>query len=95
MLNGGKFEDFSKVYGKRFNMFKSSIMFSRTTTEDWRNRVASFLRICETNDLGRYIGFPTNMTSSRVASFDFIMGEVNRLALEILSPAGCLREVGP
>lgn len=58
------------------NLGKSSIIFLENTNLRERERLCSKLGAVETLDLGKYLGFPLNLSSGSLASFNFLIYRV-------------------
>ncbi|GLT52662.1 hypothetical protein SLA2020_259890 [Shorea laevis] len=65
-------QKYEKASGQVVNLQKSSIIFSSNVQQTARDNIGRLLQMEETEDPGRYLGFPSRVNRSRVASFSWL-----------------------
>lgn len=69
-------ETFCNISGQKVNLAKSSILFSKNTPARIRRGIVRSLGVKETYGLGKYLGFPMDMSAKRTNSFQFLIDKV-------------------
>lgn len=62
--------------GQSINSNKSRVIFSKNTDSSTRRCITNMLGIEESEEIGKYLGFPMDLTASRASSFNFIVDKV-------------------
>ncbi|GAA0145565.1 reverse transcriptase [Lithospermum erythrorhizon] len=62
--------------GQEISLQKSKIMFSKNTSPSLRSQISNQLQINETNNLGKYLGFPLKVGRQPSSDFNFILDKV-------------------
>ena len=87
-------EEFCSITGLKISYEKSKVFFSPAVSDEDRAELTHQLGICETNNLGNYLGFPLRHKSRNRNEFQFVIDKVQaKLAgwkTNCLSPAGRL-----
>ena len=69
-------EEFCLVMGLKINCEKSKVFFSPVVSVEDRAELTHRLGICETNNLGNYLGFPLRHKSKNRNEFHFVIDKV-------------------
>ena len=74
--------DILKIYGscsgQQINKNKTTIFFSKFTSEDMRNHIKQALGVPEINQYEKYLGLPSFVGKRKKTSFNFIKEKVWR-----------------
>ncbi|KAL0012862.1 hypothetical protein SO802_007970 [Lithocarpus litseifolius] len=87
-------DNFCNLAGQKVNKAKSRILFSPNVARRRKRRLCNKLGVCETSDLGRYLGFPLLHQGRNGNAFNFVAEKISaKLAgwkSRLLSRAGRL-----
>ncbi|CAN1289005.1 hypothetical protein LINPERPRIM_LOCUS20073 [Linum perenne] len=72
-------EKYGKMIVQKVNHKKSSILFSRKTSEALHNRIRSILGFQENNPFGKYLGVPSEWGRSNKEVFEFPLNKMKNL----------------
>ena len=67
---------YEKCLGQQINKNKTTIFFSKSTSEDRRNEIKDALGIMEIKQYEKYMGLPSFVGRKKKASFDYIKEKV-------------------
>ncbi|XP_019166703.1 PREDICTED: uncharacterized protein LOC109162456 [Ipomoea nil] len=63
---------YEELSGQNVNFQKSSICFSRNTTDEERDNVAQVLEVIQAPNFGKYLGLPSFIERNKKAAFSYI-----------------------
>ncbi|XP_019176340.1 PREDICTED: uncharacterized protein LOC109171740 [Ipomoea nil] len=69
---------YEKLSGQKVNFQKSSICFSRNTTDEKRNNVAQVLEVMQAPNFGKYLGLPSFIGKNKKAAFAYIEDKIRQ-----------------
>ncbi|XP_019170153.1 PREDICTED: uncharacterized protein LOC109165716 [Ipomoea nil] len=85
-------EHYEKLSGQSINYHKSSICFSKNTTEEIREEVGAVLGVAQAVDFGKYLGLPSFIGRNKKQVFAFIEEKIRQRVgswnKKLLSQAG-------
>lgn len=69
-------DSFCSWSGQCINVSKSKLVFSKNTSGQTREEIRGCLGLEESEELGKYLGFPMDLSAPRTSSFNFIVDRV-------------------
>ena len=69
-------EQYERVSGQKLNRDKTSLLFSKNTPSTVQDQLANLVGVTPTNCFEKYLGLPSMVGKSRVASFVSIKGRI-------------------
>jgi hypothetical protein len=85
-------EQYERVSGQKLNRDKTSLLFSKNTPQTVKDQLVNMVGVTPTNCFEKYLGLPSMVGKSRVASFASIKGriwdKINGWKEKFLSHAG-------
>jgi hypothetical protein len=85
-------ERYEEASGQKLNKTKTSIIFSRNTSQEKRDEISRLSGLCATQCYEKYLGLPTMVGRSRYNSFksikDRVWNRLNDWKVKFLSQAG-------
>jgi len=83
---------YEKGSGQKINLLKTSLFFSRNTSQERKQEILSLSRLTETHRIDTYLGLPSFVGKSKIQSFGFIkdrvLKKINNSKVKYLSQAG-------
>ncbi|XP_031120802.1 uncharacterized protein LOC116024038 [Ipomoea triloba] len=71
-------EVYENLSGQSVNFHKSSVCFSRNTSEDQRHEVAQVLGVVQAPNFGKYLGLPAFVGRNRRTAFSYIEDKIRQ-----------------
>jgi hypothetical protein len=83
---------YEKGSGQKLNLQKTSLFFSRNTSQERKQEILSLSRLTETHRIDTYLGLPSFVGKSKIQSFGFIkdrvLKKINNWKVKFLSQTG-------
>jgi len=83
---------YEKGSGQKINLLKTSLFFSRNTSQERKQEILSLSRLTETHRIDTYLGLPSFVGKSKIQSFGFIkdrvLKKINNWKVKFLSQTG-------
>ncbi|XP_019161424.1 PREDICTED: uncharacterized protein LOC109158061 [Ipomoea nil] len=70
--------EYEALPGQAVNYHKSSVCFSKNTTEDCRDQVAQLLGVPKATDFSKYLGLPSFIRRRKMAVFSYIEDKIKQ-----------------